>query len=125
MIDADSVNDWLRRYVEAWRSYDREQIADLFAEDASYRYHPDDQPIRGREAIVESWFDDPDEQGTYAAEYQAVAVDGDTAVATGFSTYTGADGEADSVYDNCFVMRFDADGHCADLVEWYLKRPDA
>jgi ketosteroid isomerase-like protein len=119
------VSEWLRRYVEAWRSYDREQISELFAEDARYRYHPYDQPIRGREAIVESWFDEPDEPGTFAGEYEAVAVDGDTAVATGSSTYTDAKGEVDKVYDNCFVLRFDDDGRCADFVEWYMERPDA
>jgi ketosteroid isomerase-like protein len=125
VIDRESVSEWLRRYVEAWRSYDREQISELFAEDARYRYHPYDQPIRGREAIVESWFDEPDEPGTFAAEYEAVAVDGNTAVATGSSTYTDAKGEVDKVYDNCFVLRFDDDGSCADFVEWYMKRPDA
>jgi hypothetical protein len=28
-----------------------------------------------------------------------------------------------AVYDNCFVIRFDADGRCSELTEWYLKRP--
>jgi ketosteroid isomerase-like protein len=125
MIDRVSAGEWLRRYMEAWRSYDREQISELFAEDARYRYHPYDQPIRGREAIVESWFDEPDEPGTYEGEYEVVAVDADTAVATGSSTYKDATGEVDKVYDNCFVIRFDDDGRCVDFVEWYMERPDA
>jgi len=125
MIDRASVGEWLGRYMEAWRSYDREQISELFAEDAQYRYHPYDQPMRGREAIVDSWFDEPDEPGTYEAEYEAIAIDGDTAVATGSSTYTNAKGEVDTVYDNCFVIRFDDEGRCVDFVEWYMKRPDA
>ena len=29
----------------------------------------------------------------------------------------------DKVYDNCFVMRFDADGRCREFTEWYVKRP--
>jgi len=87
MTDREAVNAWLARYIEAWTSYDREQIRDLFAEDATYRFHPFDEPIRGREAIVESWFDEPDEARTFEAEYRPVAVDGDTAVAIGSSSY--------------------------------------
>jgi ketosteroid isomerase-like protein len=125
-MDSDSVSAWLAGYVEAWRSYDREQIGELFAKDAQYRYHPYDSPIRGREAIVESWFDEPDEPRTFDAEYRPVAIDGDTAVAVGSSSYSDSpDGEVARVYDNCFVIRFDDQGHCVDFVEWYLKRPDA
>ena len=56
-----------------------------------------------------------------------VAIDGDTAVATGSSTYTDCEpgGEVDKVYDNCFVIRFDDDGRCAEFTEWYMERPDA
>ena len=38
--------DWLDRYVAAWKSYDPQQIGDLFSEDVEYRYHP--QAIRSR-----------------------------------------------------------------------------
>ena len=49
----DDVQRWLDRYVAAWRSYDVDEIGDLFAADAVYRYHPwDEDPVRGREAIV-------------------------------------------------------------------------
>ena len=82
---------WLTDYVEAWRTYDRERIGALFAEQAVYRYPPYDEPIVGRDAIVESWFDAPDEPGSYDAAYEPVAIDGDVAVATGSSTYTGPD----------------------------------
>ena len=75
--------------------------ATLFAEDAEYRYHPYDEPIRGREAIVESWLgeatateasDTRRAEGTYDAAYRPVAVDGDVAVAVGTSTYTRRSG---------------------------------
>ena len=43
----DQVQDWLDRYIAAWRSYDPAAIGDLFADDAAYRYHPwDDEPVR-------------------------------------------------------------------------------
>ena len=28
------------------------------------------------------------------------------------------------VFDNCFVIRFDADGLCREFTEWFVERPD-
>jgi ketosteroid isomerase-like protein len=123
----DEVAKWLERYVEAWHSYGREQIGDLFSEDAECRYYPyEEPPRRGREAIVESWFEGKDEPGTFEAEYRPVAVDGQTVVATGRSSYRDEPGgEIKRVYYNCFVMRFDDDGRCAEFTEWFMLQPDA
>jgi len=132
-VERADVNRWLEAYVDAWQSYDREQIAALFGDDVRYRYHPHDEPIEGREAVVESWLGEGDhedassrdEQGTYDASYEPVAVDGDVAVATGTSTYlTEPGGPVDKVYDNCFVMRFDQDARCVEFTEWFVKRPN-
>jgi ketosteroid isomerase-like protein len=133
-MDTATVTAWLEAYVNAWKSYDREQIGALFSEDVRYRYHPYDEPVEGREAVVESWLGEGehegapgrDEEGTYDASYRPVAVDGDVAVATGSSTYTrNPGGPIEEVYDNCFVMRFDEDGRCREFTEWFMKRPGA
>jgi ketosteroid isomerase-like protein len=123
-VTRDQVTEWLQRYVAAWNTYDPAEIAALFAENASYRYHPYDNPIRGRDAIVATWLEDPDESGTYEAAYETVAVDGGVAVAVGSSTYRHEDGTVKEIFDNCFVMRFDEEGRCTDFTEWYMKRPD-
>jgi ketosteroid isomerase-like protein len=122
-MNTEQVASWLEAYVTAWKSYDRDAIGALFSDDAEYRYHPYDDPVRGREAIVASWLEDPDEPGTYDASYEPVAVDGDTAVAVGSSTYFAADGSVEKVYDNCYVIRFAADGRCRQFTEWYMQRP--
>ena len=129
----EEVANWLERYVEAWKSYDREQIGDLFAEDAEVRYYPYDEPVRGRMAVIDSWLGEGeyeswerDEPGTYEASYAPVAVDGDVAVATGRSSYRDEPGgEIKRVYHNCFVMRFDTDGRCVQFTEWFMQQPDA
>ncbi len=123
-MQKSDVARWLADYVDAWKSYDRAAIGGLFADSASYRYHPFDEPITGLEAIVESWFDEPDDPGSYDAAYEPIAVDGDLAVTTGSSTYTNPDGSIRAVYDNCFVIRFDGDGRCAEFTEWFVKRPE-
>ncbi|HEY6638573.1 MAG TPA: nuclear transport factor 2 family protein [Solirubrobacterales bacterium] len=127
----EDVDRWLADYVEAWEAYDRDLIEALFAEDVSYRYHPADEPIEGRDAVVESWLgegdhpdaSDRDDPGTYEASYRAFAVDGDAAVATGTSSYREEPGgPVARVYDNCFLMRFDSEGRCREFTEFFMQR---
>ena len=133
-MDSASVESWLSRYVEAWKSYDRQAIEDLFGADAVYRFHPYDgggDVLHGREAIVRSWLEPDgdqsgrDEPGTYDAQYGPYAVDGDRAVAIGRSSYWTDDSRStlERVYDNVFLLRFDGDGRCVEFTEYFMKRP--
>jgi ketosteroid isomerase-like protein len=128
----EAVNRWLAAYVAAWKSYEPSEIAALFTDDATYRFHPYDEPVRGAEAVAEAWRGEGghegapsrDDAGTYDGTYEAVAVDGDLAVATGSSTYSAKPGgPIEQIYDNCFVMRFGADGRCTEFTEWFMERP--
>ena len=132
-MEKADVDRWLRAYVAAWKSYDRDQIEALFAEDVEYRYHPYDVPLHGREAVIESWLGESDNAaastrdgaGTYEATYRTVAVDGDLAVVTGSTSYTATPGgSVEKVFDNCFVLRFDPTGRCCEFTEWYMERPE-
>jgi hypothetical protein len=130
-VDHESAQDWLDRYVAAWKSYDAREIAALFSEDVRYRYYANAEWVVGRDAVVDSWTGDStnaqastrDEPDTYDAAYAPVAVDGDVVVATGTSTYLDSPGGAvRQVFDNCFVMRFDDEGRCREFTEYYTKR---
>ena len=128
----EELQAWLDRYVDAWRTYDADQIADLFSEDAVCRYHPYDEPIVGRDAVVRSWTGegegapDRDEPGTWEAEYRPFAIDGDAAVATGQSSYRHEPGgDFYRTYFNCFLMRFDGEGRCSEFTEFFMFRKDA
>lgn len=131
-MDHTSAQEWLDRYVAAWRSYEPTQIGALFADDVAYRYHPYDEPIRGREAVIASWLGEGgpegastrDDPGTYDAAYAPVAVDGDVVVAQGSTTYREQPGgPVHQVYDNCFVLRFDDQRRCREFTEFYVLRP--
>jgi ketosteroid isomerase-like protein len=135
-MDRSTVQAWLDRYVEAWKTYDPEQIGALFAMDATYRYHPydaDDQVVRGRDSIVRDWIEPDgnastrDEPGTYDGHYEPYAVDGDRAVAVGWSRYWSDASRAtlERTYDNVYLLRFDADGRCTEFTELFMKRPDS
>jgi ketosteroid isomerase-like protein len=131
-VERADVDRWLEGYVAAWKSYDREAIGALFADDVIYLFHPYDEPVRGRDAVVEAWLGESDHEGassrdaegTYDASYRAVAVDGDVAVATGESRYSDEPGgPVTQAWDNCFVMRFDAEGRCREFTEYFVERP--
>ena len=131
-MDRAKAQAWLDDYVSAWKSYDRDEIAALFAEDVSYRYHPYDEPLVGRDAVVDSWLGESDHDGgstrdapgTYDGHYTPYAVDGDVLVATGTSVYQDhPDGPVTRTFDNCFLVRFDGDGRCTEFTELFMERP--
>ncbi len=114
----DDVARWLDHYAEAWHTYDPELIRSLFSEDASYRYHPWDEPVVGAEAIAADWLEDRDTPGTYEGRYQPWAVDGSRAVGVGTSRYWG---ERDRTFHNAFLLEFDAAGRCTSFTELYVQ----
>lgn len=129
-MDRTQAQEWLDRYVAAWLSYDPAAIAALFSDDIAYRYHPYDDPVVGRDAVVSSWLGDDeadgvstrDEPGTYDAAYSPVAVDGDVVVATGTTHYRDEPGgPVTKEFHNCFVMRFDGSGRCSQFTEYYMR----
>ena len=135
-MDRTAAQAWLDAYVEAWKSYDRSQVEALFAEDATYRYHPYDpeaETLHGRDEIVSSWLEPDgnassrDAEGTYEAYYEAYAVDGERVVAVGTSTYYPDTTRAtpERVYDNVFLIEFDGAGRCRSFTEYFMKQPDA
>jgi ketosteroid isomerase-like protein len=123
-VEEAAFQRWLTSYVDAWGTYDAAAIGDLFSEDVEYRYHPWDEPVRGRAALVENWLADRDEPDTWSAEYRPWLVAGHDAVAVGVSRYFTPDGTVDREYHNVFLCRFDRDGRCREFTEIFLRRSD-
>jgi hypothetical protein len=126
-MDHAAFQTWLDRYIEAWRSNDQASIGDLFSQQATYRYHPWDDPVRGRDAIIRDWLEAPDPPDSWEASYRPLAVEGDVGVAIGDSRYLTKDRSAvEKTYHNVFVCRFDAEGRCSDFTEYFMleKRPE-
>lgn len=122
MTHAD-LQDWLDRYVAAWRANERDPIAALFAEDAVYRYNPyggDDHTLHGRAAIVDGWMAEGDDPDSWEAQYEPYAIEGDRAVATGWSRYAATDDTPERTYHNVFLLRFAADGRCSEFTELFM-----
>jgi len=119
-MDHAAFQGWLHRYIAAWRSGRADEIGSLFADDARYFYGPYRDPVIGRDAIAADWTSNPDAPGSWEAEYRPLAIDGDTAVATGESRYTNG-----RTYSNIFVCRFDRAGRCTEFREWFMEKPKA
>lgn len=122
-MNRNSLQAWLDNYVEAWRTYEPSQIRDLFSQDALYFYSPFDEqnPLRGREAIVADWLKEPNPAGSWEAHYVPVAVEGNVGVAQGRTRYFKPDGAVEREFDNIFVLHFDEDRRCSRFTEWYMQ----
>jgi len=122
-MDRQDFQDWLDRYVDAWKTYIPDRIGALFSEDAEYRYHPQDEPERGRDQIVSNWLETRDEEGTYDAEYHPLAIDPDgTHVASGWSRYFETPGGTmRDEYWNVYVLRFNDAGECTSFTEYWIQ----
>jgi len=126
-MERTDLQAWLDRYVDAWRQNKPEAIEALFTEDAIYRFRPysaEGEVATGRQAIVEQWLSEPDDPQAWEADYEVFAVDGDRGVATGTSHYFATTYRPDRLYYNCFLLRFDADGRCAEFTEYFMAVPD-
>lgn len=123
-MNRDDVQDWLNRYVAAWRANAAGPIEELFTEDATYGYRPwdsDQHTVRGRDAIVASWLEDPDEPGSWEAEYQPYAVEGNRAVAVGWSRYASSGDQPGRTFHNGYLLQFAEDGRCSKFNEFYME----
>jgi ketosteroid isomerase-like protein len=119
-ISDDEVQAWLNRYVEAWRANDPALIGALFSEDAAYHGDPFDDGLHGRQPIIDEWLRE-EMPRTFRADYRPVLVQGNQALATGYTEYFNEDGSRHSRWGNAFLLTFDGEGRCREYREWFMK----
>jgi ketosteroid isomerase-like protein len=110
------LEDWVRRYVDAWESNDPEEIGTLFTDDALYYTAPYRQPWAGREGIVAGWLDRKDEPGEWRFSYEVLGIDGNVGFIKGVTTYGNGDD-----YSNLWVIRLTEDGRASEFTEWWME----
>lgn len=127
LMDRADVEHWLDRYRHAWSTDDPKDIAALFTEDATYSPFPwprEKNHWKGRDAIVEKWIGHGDSKAGWHFEHDIIAVDGDTAVIEGWTTYDPtAETPYEDAYANIWVVRFADDGRASSFAEWWVQRP--
>ena len=122
-MERRDVERWLERYRAAWTTDDPQDIAALFTEDATYAPRAFGKPWEGREAIVAKWIEHGDSEDRWQFESEILAVEGDTAVVRGLTTYPAHDNEPEEVYSNIWVIRLAPDGRASSFAEWWMQRP--
>lgn len=112
---------WAAAYEAAWRAGDAEAVVALFSRDAVYRSHPLHEPVRSRDGVraytsrafaredgVEPLFGVPVAAGSAAAiEYWA----------------TLREEGSDATLAGCDVLRFDDEGLCSELRDYWHTEP--
>ncbi|HEX6140197.1 MAG TPA: nuclear transport factor 2 family protein [Candidatus Limnocylindria bacterium] len=127
-MDRPGVERWIEAYRKAWQTDDPQDVAALFTEDATYSPYPwprDREPWTGRDAIVRKWIERGDSKIGWRFEHTVLAVEGDTAVIEGWTSYDRGEGEPwDEQYANVWLVRFGADGRARQFVEWWVQKPE-
>ena len=122
MTRAD-FEQWLSAYRQAWTTDDPRDIAALFTEDATYSPWPFSTSWEGQDVIVGKWIDRGDSKNPWRFESELLAVEGDTGVVRGVTTYPAHDDEPEGVFSNIWVIRLAPDGRARSFAEWWVERP--
>jgi SnoaL-like domain len=115
-VKRQQVEDWIASYERAWRTAGREPLSDLFAQEATYRMSPYEEPFVGLPAIGEMWDAErkgPDE--VFSMTSEIVALDGETAVVRLEVKYGDP---VDREYRDLWIVRFGEDGRAVAFEEW-------
>jgi ketosteroid isomerase-like protein len=118
-----ALEKWLAGYERAWESRDAARAAELFTPNASYHEMPFEAPKAGQAGIREYWSAVTADQRDIDFKSQVIAVTGQTGVAHWSATFTAASTGARVELDGVFVLKFDADGRCSELREWWHLKP--
>jgi ketosteroid isomerase-like protein len=112
-MNTDDVMRWVGAYERAWRDGNRDAVAALFSDDATYRVSPYEPSKIGHEAIKAFWLDDVGM--TFSMNARVIAVDGDVAVVRVDVLY---ETPREQEYRDLWLLRFAPDGRVADFEEW-------
>lgn len=113
---------WIARYGRAWETADEAEIAELFAEDAVYRSHVFREPYVGRAAIRAYWRRGAGRQRGVEVRFGEPVVAGRRVAVEWWTTMHDPD-DGEVTLPGCLLLRFDADGRCEELREYWHVQP--
>ncbi|MGH2456845.1 MAG: nuclear transport factor 2 family protein [Candidatus Limnocylindria bacterium] len=126
-MDRIGVEAWIETYRAAWASDAPADIEALFTPDATYSPYPWPRGANrwiGREQIVEKWVGRGDSKIGWRFAHTILAVEGDTAVIEGWTTYDRGEGDPwQEAYANVWLVRFADDGRASEFAEWWVEKP--
>jgi ketosteroid isomerase-like protein len=111
------VAAWIEEYGRAWQEGDAEAVVRLFTEDAVYRSSPFREPNVGSEGIHAYWTRATSSQEDVDLRFGTPIAQGNTVAVEWWATMR-ADGE-EVTLPGTLILRFAADGRCAELREYW------
>ena len=115
------IEELLYREAELLDERRFEDWLDLFTEDARYRSNPFEEPHVGHGGIRAYWDGVTSQQRNTIVKMGRPFVDGNR-VAVEWWTTMVSEGE-EVTLPGCLVLRFEADGRCSDLREYWNFAP--
>ena len=112
-----TVEQWIDGYRAAWEGRDADAAAALFTEDASYRTAPYSEPELGREGVRAYWASVTATQQEVKLLTGTAVVEGDRAAVEWWVTMLN--GGAEVTLAGEFLLRFDENGLCRELREYW------
>ena len=122
--DTETFEGWLDAYGRAWETGDPEAAAELFSDDAAYHETPFDEPMRGREEIIEYWSGVPRYQGDIRFSYEILAASEGEGVAHWSADFLRLPARTPVRLDGILLAKLDADGRCTEFREWWHRQEE-
>ena len=120
-MSEESIKSWLESYGRAWETRDPQAAGELFTADATYQEAPFEEPVRGREGIVEYWSQATRNMSHVHFTYEIIACIGEVAVAHWSASFNRIKSNTRGELDGIFMLRFEA-SRCKSLREWWVRR---
>ena len=118
-MTGDSLKNWLEAYGTAWESRNPEAAAALFAEDVIYQETPFGEPARGRAGVRTYWAAATTNQRDVRFSFEILSVSRHQGIAQWSAEFMRQHAGARVELDGVFVLRFDEQGLCQSLREWW------
>ena len=122
MPTKEQVIAWSEAYLQAWETADTAAAGALFSQDASYRSNIFEEPHGGRKGVEDYWTAVTSVQSDVKVWMGSPVIEGDRVIVE-FWTSMLAGGE-DLTLPGCLLMRFNENGLCSDLREYWQTLPE-
>lgn len=123
-MDYASFKTWFETLGRAWEHRDPHAAAALFTGDAIYHEDPFEEPLHGREAILEYWADVPRSQENIVFHSEILGVTQDTGFAHWWVSFVRIPSKMRVKLDGICAIRLNDEHKCYALREWWHTREE-
>ena len=113
---------WSEAYRVAWETADSAAVGALFSADANYRSNIFEEPHAGRQGVEDYWTSVTAVQSDVKVWMGSPVIEGERVIVEFWTRMLV--GGSELTLPGCLLMRFDEDGLCTDLREYWQTLPE-